>query len=253
MRASSSTPALNFLAGIWDDLDRTSSQPGAVKIEGAGELPSAFAVTDLASASIAAAGLALSDLLRVRFNETSAVTVDRRLGSLWFGMTILPQGWMLPPPWDPVAGDYETKDGWIRLHTNAPHHRQAALAVLGVAAEREAVAAAVRSWEADTLETAVVSRGGCAAAMRTLSAWRTHPQGQSVASEPIVWTEMRAPAPDGAWFPSRERPLQGVRVLDLTRVLAGPVATRFLAGYGAQVLRIDPLKWEEPGTVQEVA
>ncbi len=70
-----------------------------------------------------------------------------------------------------VAGDYRAADGWIRLHTNAPHHRDAALAVLGTPPEREAVAAAVRQWSADDLEGAVVAAGGCAAAMRSAEAW----------------------------------------------------------------------------------
>src|SRR5205807_1098045 len=77
------------------------------------------------------------------------VTVDRRLASLWYGWSIQPVGWALPAPRDPIAGDYEAADGWIRLHTNAPHHRAAALAVLSVTPECVAVARSVAGWRAD--------------------------------------------------------------------------------------------------------
>src|SRR5262249_18273826 len=78
-----------------------------------------------------------------------------------------------------------------------------------------------------------------------------HPQGQAVAAEPLVRVEATDAAPAPTWTVPEARPLQGVRVLDLTRVLAGPVGTRFLAGFGANVLRIDPLSWAEPGVVPE--
>ncbi len=142
---------------------------------GSGDLPSAFAVSDLAVASVAAAGLAVAELTSARFGEVPAVQADRRLASFWFSRTLQPQGWSMPPVWDPIAGDYAAADGWIRLHTNAPHHRDAVLAVLGAVNDKVAVATAVSRWRADALEAAVVERGGCAAAMRTLSAWAEHP------------------------------------------------------------------------------
>ncbi|KAA5926642.1 acyl-CoA transferase [Achromobacter xylosoxidans] len=124
--------------------------------------------------------------------------------------------------------------------------------MLGVAADRDAVAQAVSRWRADELEAAVVARNGCAAAMRGIDAWRQHPQGRGVAEEPLLHRDAGPAAARPQWRVRRQRPLQGLRVLDLTRILAGPVATRFLAGYGADVLRIDPPGWEEPGTVPEV-
>jgi hypothetical protein len=110
----------------------------------------------------------------------------------------------------------------------------------------------VARWRAHDLETAIVAAGGCAAEMRSTHAWAGHPQGRAVAAEPLVHFLSAGRAADRHWAPSPSRPLAGIRVLDLTRVLAGPVASRFLAGFGATVLRIDPPSWNEPGTVPEV-
>ena len=236
-------------AGMWAALGGEADLLDRLGFVGEGALPSAFAVSDLAAASIGVAALAVAGLVGDVEGMAPAVTVDRRLASFWL---LRPVGWTMPPAWDPIAGDYRCADGWIRLHTNAARHRAAALQALGVAEERAAVERAVAAWAGDALETAVVQAGGCAAVMRSLAAWRAHPQGRAVAVEPLVITELRAPPPFPDWRPVAERPLAGLKVLDLTRVLAGPVATRFIAGYGAEVLRIDPPEWEEPGVVPEV-
>ena len=229
------------------DLDRSVD----VRVEGHGSLPSAFRVSDLAVASIGAAGRCLDALIRP--GEPGDVTVDRALAAHWFAMTIRPIDWQLPPLWDTVAGDYRSADGWIRLHTNAGHHRRAALRVLATEEDRTAVASAVLRWRADDLEAAVVEAGGAAAAMRTAAEWDAHPQGAAVRAEPLIAHERTEPAAQLDLPGSGEgRPLRGVRVLDLTRVLAGPVATRLLAGWGADVLRIDPPDWDEPGVIPEV-
>ncbi|MEI7052576.1 CoA transferase [Pseudomonas koreensis] len=217
-----------------------------------GALPSAFAVSDLACASIGAAGQAVSELLRQQTGHLPAVEVDRRLASFWFATSLRPIGWEVPPLWDPVAGDYATKDGWIRLHTNAPHHRAAAESVLGTCADRAAMAAKVAQWRSADLEQAVVEAKGCAAEMRSWAQWQQHPQGQAVNAEPLVHFIDSQDEKANAWQGSVEQPLAGLKVLDLTRVLAGPTASRFLAGLGANVLRIDPPSWNEPGVVPEV-
>lgn len=223
------------------------TQTGTPTVTGTGHLPSVYKTSDFANATLAMAGIALAHLSEA---DPSYVVIDRRLASLWFDMTLRPIGWEQPSLWDAVAGDYACADGWIRLHTNAPHHRDAALCVLGTPPDRTAVADAVAAWSGSELETAVVSSGGCAAHMRSAKDWAAHPQGQAIARAPLVeWTDHNDCAPKPL---APSAPLAGIKVLDLTRVLAGPVASRFLAGYGADVLRIDPPFWNEPSVVPEV-
>jgi hypothetical protein len=220
-------------------------------------LPSAFDVTGLATASVAAATLAAAEFLAARTGSTPGeVTVDSRAACAAFAAEGLftPVGWSRPEIWDPIAGNYQAADGWIRLHTNYAYHRAVVTRILG-AGERDGVQAAVRRWKAADLETAVVEAGGCAAVMRDRDAWLASPQGAATAGvSAVTVTERPAPAgdngglttggglPGGGWSAGggAGRPFGGIRVLDLTRVIAGPVCTRFLAAYGAEVLRVDP-------------
>ncbi len=242
-----------FLADALRALQLPKAALCDITLQGAAQLPSAFPVTDFAVGAIGAAGAAVAQLLSVQTGRMPKVAIDRRLASLWFGWSIFPMGWALPGAWDTIAGDYKTSDGWIRLHTNAPHHKAAALSVLQCADDRSAVTAVVGRWSAEELESVIVDQNGCAAAMRTHDEWNAHPQGSAVASDPLIsWASSAASCEPSAWKPDVARPLNGLKVLDLTRVLAGPVATRFLAGYGADVLRIDPPGWDEPALIPEV-
>src|SRR5262249_51821436 len=123
-------------------------------------------------------------------------------------------------------------------------HRAAALLVLGVTPERPAIAAVVAQRSAEELETAVCAAGGVAAALRSRDEWRAHAHGARVPECPLVSVEPGTACPP-MQLPAAERSLAGVRVLDLTRVIAGPVATRFLAAHGADVLRVDAPGFDE--------
>ncbi|SDO79643.1 CoA-transferase family III [Nakamurella panacisegetis] len=243
-----------LLDHVWSAVGGTADLTERVQFDGARGIGSRYPVADLAAATIGAAGLALSEFA----NPGAQVVVDRALAAGWFGMSFRPDGWSLPDPWDSVAGDYRCADGWVRLHTNDPRHRQVALAVIGVAdparrpAARDHVAQVVRGWGARELERAVVQAGGCAAQLRSPEQWRNHHQGMAVAHDLLssrVFTDIAAVIPETG---PATRPLDGLKVLDLTRVLAGPTATRFLAGFGAQVLRIDPPDREEPALEAEM-
>lgn len=218
---------------------------------GVDRLPSCFPVSQLAAASIGAAAGTICELIGL-ITKKPTVTVSHRLASLWFGWSIKPIGWIMPDPWDDIAGDYQTQDGWIKIHTNAPHHRAAALSVLGCEPNRQTIANIIVTWTASELEAVIVTNGGCAARLATQQEWLAHPQGIAVSSEPLVQWDEPSQIKSSNWQPTPGRPLAGLRVLDLTRVIAGPVATRFLAGFGADVLRIDPRGWDEPGVVPEV-
>ena len=144
----------------------------------------------------------------------------------------------------PLSGFHRTGDGWIRLHANYPHHERALFAALGVR-DTASLAAALLECTAENAEEAVTAQGGVAAAVRTPRQWADSAPGRAVQDGP--WIRLRtAPAP----VPKRNAAaalrggdgavLQGLRVLDFTRVIAGPSGSRLLGALGADVLRIDP-------------
>lgn len=236
------TPA-NALAQLWSVLGQPDDALSRVTLVGTEPaLPSSFAVGTLAQSTIAAAALAAAQVDTLRTGRQQTVSVDMRHAALEFRSEryFRVDGQLPPEPWDKIAGLYRSGDGrWVRLHTNFPHHRDGVLKLLGCAYDRDAVAAALSQWKAEAFEDAAAQAGMVVTAARTFEEWDRHPQGIAVAGLPLMTIERIGDAPAQPLPAQVEgRPLSGVRVLDLTRVIAGPVSGRTLAAHGAGVLLI---------------
>ncbi len=207
-------------------------------------LPSGFLLGTAGAASLGAVGLAADALWRGRGGGDQAIAVDLRAAAfaLRTERHVTVDGRPPQSPWSPISGFYQAGDGrWVQFHCNFPHHRDGILRLLGAEDDRASVAAKVAGWDAPALEDAAAEAGMCAAMLRTRGQWQAHPQGQAVAALPLIRIERigdAPPEPVDHRAPAASRPLAGVRVLDLSRVIAGPVAGRTLAEHGATVMRI---------------
>jgi CoA-transferase family III len=236
------------LGSAWAALGGRPDALELVSVTGdeAGLLPSSLPALPVAVAAVTASTLAASVLAAARDGgRLQPVRVDAAQVAVavrserYARLVSAPSADLFAP----LSRFWRTSDGWLRLHANYSWHRQRALRVLGCDEDPVAVGRAVLAWQGAELEEALAAAGALGVAVRSPAQWRTYPQGAAVAALPVLRTDpigghrrrlSRGDAPGRG-----DAPAAGLRVLDLTRVIAGPVATRTLAGWGANVLRID--------------
>lgn len=200
-------------------------------------LPSALAVNALSCGAVAAAGLS-----GLALRGGPQVVVDPRRVSVAFRSDQLTNiNGTQVEAFSPLSGFFKAADGWVRTHANYPHHRLHLLRTLGLPedADPERLARAIEGMPAQALEDQVTGAGGVAFRVRSAQEWRESPAAQAVDREPLINRRTVAEAPP---VEAPYRP----KVLDLTRVVAGPIATQTLGFLGADVLRVDNPDMLEP-------
>src|SRR5262245_65015339 len=152
-------------------------------------LPTPFRIGETSAAALAAVGLAVSDLWELRTGRRQEIAVDTRQATASLRSThyMKMDGAPVSTERNTVMGTYPAKNGrWSYLHCNFPNHRAAALGVLGVPEDREAVRQAVANWDALELEEAIIAANGAGGMVRTMAEWAQHPQAAAIAKLPLM-------------------------------------------------------------------
>ncbi|MFM9592436.1 CoA transferase [Streptomyces scabiei] len=236
----------------WAALGGGPALPSRVSTVGRdGVLRARLPVRELARTCVGVCALAAAELgaRRAGLAEVPRVRVDDgAVGTAFVSERHLLVDGRAPVSFAPLSRFWRTADGWVRTHANYPHHRGRLLSALGVPETSPdpvaAVGAALAGRTSLEAEETVYAAGGLAVALRTAAQWAAHEQARAVAARPLVEHERLDTAPARVLAPvggaSPLLPAAGLRVLDLTRVIAGPVAGRALALLGADLLRVDP-------------
>ena len=237
---------------LWTDAGGPTQTLGSLSLTGADAvLPSIFRVGTAAITTIAGAVLATAEIAHHRTRRRPTVTVGGRESAVAFRSEryLRIDGQPVPNPWDPISGYYRCGDDrWVQLHCNFPHHRDGVLDHFGLPADRSQLEAAIAERAAPDVESELAAKGLCVAMMRSRDEWRAGP-GAPLGDQPLVQISRIGDAPPRPLRAGSGGPLSGLRVLDLTRVLAGPICSRFLASHGADVMRVGASRLPTIGTL----
>ena len=239
---------------IWNTLGLPTNDLPALHLTGAGPgLPSSFKVVHLAQSSIALSALTAALIHATRNGRPLSdyrvtVPLDHACVEFRSERFYTLDGKSPEVERSVIGGLHATTDGYVRVHDAFAHHRDAALRILGVdgGATKEEINAKIKLWRAVDLETTALDQGAVIVALRSFERWDATPQGTAVADFPIQITKI-GDAPPKGWEArlvgqGADKCLRGVRVLEITRVIAAPVAGRTLAAHGADVLWVTSAK-----------
>ena len=237
--------AAHDLSKLWKDHRLSAEALSQIELTGADPVfPSSFAVGTAAQVSMASAAGMAALIGTLRELPKQSVSIDMLEAAIECTGHFTLDG-KATPKFAELSGLYLCSDGWLRIHANFEHHRDAALTVLGLTpgpdTSRSDVEQQALNWNRQSLEDAILDNNGACAAVRTFTEWDELPQAQAVAKLPLVEITKTGDAkPKTLLSLSKEQqPLTDVRVLDLTRILAGPVCGRTLAAYGADVMLVN--------------
>ena len=230
---------------------RGMPQPGEVTITGRDPVYSArFKIGETTANILAGIGVAVTDIHEIKTGRRQKVAIDVRHAaatcnsSKYLSQPAASGGWERVPATPSmvhmrsITQPWRCKDGrWYLPHFNLPHLHDRVIGVLGCKSDAEAVAKAVAQWDSHDLEEAVAHARACGSIVRSNAEWLEHPHGKMLSDKPLVEITKIGDT-DPIPFPKGDRPLAGIRVLDLTRILAGPIAARTLAENGADVLMV---------------
>jgi crotonobetainyl-CoA:carnitine CoA-transferase CaiB-like acyl-CoA transferase len=226
-------------------------EDGEVSITGKDPVFSArFKIGECTANILAGVGVAVTDIHEMKTGKRQKVAIDVRQAaatcksSKYLSQPAKGGGWERVPSTPSMAHmrtitqPWQTKDGrWVLPHFNLSHLHDRVIGVLGCESTPESVAKAISTWDALELETAINDARACGAMIRSNAEWLEHPHGKMLAGKPLIEITKIGDT-DPIPFPEGERPLSGIRVLDLTRILAGPIAARTLAENGAEVMMV---------------
>ncbi|KAF2233416.1 CoA-transferase family III [Viridothelium virens] len=236
--------ALDSAKYIWKELGLPVEALVSLSLPGEGlTLPSSFKIGDLAQSTVALSALAAALIYALKTESAvPRVTVPRQHAAVEFNSEKLYtiDGKSHHKLWGPVGGLHKTSDGYVRMHDSFPHHRNGALALLGLpaTATRADAAEKMLQWKAQELEDTAINSGLVMTMLRSYEQWDAHPQSKAISDIPISIKRIAAGPKGLRPRLSGESPkcLNGLRVLELSRVIAAPVAGKTLAAHGADVL-----------------